>query len=54
MRKSRFSDEKIVAILKEADATTVASAARNHKVSEATIYSWRKHFDGMEPSDVKR
>tara|TARA_R110002167_G_scaffold329701_1_gene536386 strand:+ start:71 stop:334 length:264 start_codon:yes stop_codon:yes gene_type:complete len=54
MRKSRFSDEQIVGILKEADSTSVAAAARNHKVSEATIYSWRKHFDGMEPSDVKR
>ena len=54
MRKSQFSDEKIVAILKEAERSTVAEAARNNKVSEATIYAWRKHFSGMEPSDVKR
>lgn len=39
MRKSRFSDEKIVAILKEAERSTVAEAARKNKVSEATIYA---------------
>ena len=54
MRKSRFSDEKIVAILRESDRTSVAEAANKHKVSEQTIYVWRKQFAGLAPADVKR
>ena len=44
----------MVTILREADRTTVAEAARKHKVSDATIYAWRKHFGQMEAADVKR
>ncbi|AEI82951.1 transposase orfA protein (plasmid) [Cupriavidus necator N-1] len=54
MKKSRFTEEHMFTILREADRTTVAEAARKHKVSEATIYAWRKHFGQMEATDVKR
>jgi putative transposase len=54
MRKSRFTDGKIVAILRESDCTSVAEAAKKHKVGDQTIYVWRKHFARLAPADVKR
>ena len=47
MRRSRFSDEQIVGILKEQEAgATAAELSRRHGISEQTFYAWKKKFGG--------
>jgi putative transposase len=53
MKKGNFSDEQIVAVLRDAEATTAVAAARKHGVSEQSIYRWRNKYAGMEVSDVR-
>jgi putative transposase len=55
MRKSRFSEEQIIAILKEHQAgISAADLCRKHGLSDATFYKWRLKYGGMEVSDAKR
>jgi len=54
MRKGRFSEEQMVAIMREADRDPVSAVAKRHGISEQTIYTWRKRFGTLQASDVKR
>ena len=53
MKKSRYSEEQIVRILRETDRDTIADVAKRNGVSEASIYGWQKRFGAMEANDVK-
>ena len=54
MKKSRFTEEQIVSILRETDRDAVPVVAKRHGVSEQTIYTWKKRFGSFQPDDVRR
>ncbi|EJL54862.1 Transposase [Rhizobium sp. CF122] len=55
MKRSRFTDEQIIGILKEHEAgMPVSELCRKHGVSDASIYKWKAKFGGMDVSEAKR
>ena len=55
MKKSRFSEQQIAFVLRQADeGTSVAEVCRKAGISEASFYNWRKKYGGLTPSEMKR
>jgi putative transposase len=55
MKRIRFTEEQIIAVLREHEAgAKTGDLARKHGISEATLYNWKAKYGGMEMSDAKR
>jgi len=55
MKRSRFKEEQIIAILREQETgSPTADVCRKHGVSSATFYKWKAKFGGLEVSDARR
>ena len=55
MKRARFSEDQIIGVLKEAEAgAKVSELCRQHGISDATFYTWRSKYGGLEISEMRR
>lgn len=54
MRQSKFTDEQQVSIIRECDRDKIEVVAKRHKISEQTIYIWKKKFGAFDANEARR
>ena len=54
MKRSRFNEEQIIGILKEAVATSVKGVCAKHNISDATYYNWKRKYSGIDVDEARR